>query len=109
MKVAIVVYLDEEPSQTENVAPSGGTVAAEHFHKIHGPVNSVNVSAYNINTFKGFLGALVFFTDGAEQSASVHEGDRGKVIAVHSGYSYEAKSNVEFMIGKSTPPTPANV
>jgi hypothetical protein len=95
-----------------------GAVAAEQFHKIHGPVNSVNVYtgkvtavgedyiAYDINTFKGFSGALVFLTDGAEQSASVHEGDLGKVIAVHSGYSYGATSNFGFMIGKSTPPTP---
>jgi hypothetical protein len=113
MKVAIAAYLDEEPSPAESC-----TIAAEHFQKIHGPVNTVNVYtgtvtavgedyiAYNINTFKGFSGALVFLTDGAEQSASVHEGDLGKVIAVHSGYSYGVTSNVGFMIGKSTPPTP---
>jgi hypothetical protein len=93
---------------------------AEQFHTTHGPANRVNVYtgkitavgddyiAYNINTFKGFfLGALVFLTDGAEQSASVAPEDLGKVvIAVHAGYSYGATSNVGFMIGKSTPPTP---
>jgi hypothetical protein len=104
MAIAIAVYLDEEPSQAENVAPSDATVAAEQFHTTHGPANRVNVYtgkitavgddyiAYNINTFKGFLSALVFLTDGAEQSASVAPEDLGKVvIAVHAGYSEGGK------------------
>jgi V8-like Glu-specific endopeptidase len=59
--------------------------------------------AYNINTFKGFSGALVFLADGAEQSASVKQEDLGKVLAVHAGYNYGVSSNIGFMIGKSNP------
>jgi hypothetical protein len=124
MKVAIAVYLDEVPSQAMNVAPSAGMVTTDQLHNSHGPSNCVNVYtgkitavgddyiAYNINTFKGFSGALVFLSDEREQSASLRQEDLGKVIAVHAGYSSGLSSNIGFMIGKPnpppTPPTPTS-
>jgi hypothetical protein len=111
-KVATAVYLDEVPPS----APDAGNVSAEEVGLICGPGDRVNIYtgevtyvgqdhvAYNINTFKGFSGAVVFLVDGAEQSASVRQEDLGKVIAVHVGYDSGSDSNIGFKIGKSSPP-----
>jgi hypothetical protein len=115
-KVAIAVYLDEVPPFAGNVVTDAGNVSAEEVVLICGPVDSVNIYtgevtyvgqdhvAYNINTFKGFSGALVFLVDGPEQSNFVQPAQFGKVIAVHAGYDSGSGSNIGFKITKSSPP-----
>jgi hypothetical protein len=104
------------PPSAGNVVPDAGNVSAEEVVLICGPVDRVNIYtgevtyvgqdhvAYNINTFKGFSGALVFLVAGPEQSNFVQPAQFGKVIAVHAGYDSGSDSNIGFKITKSSPP-----
>jgi hypothetical protein len=106
-KVAIVIYSENGATPDSALAPPGYT--QEELERIYGKANQINILTgvitevgpdyicYNINTFGGCSGAVVFLLD-KEQPDSVKPRDWGKAIAVHIGPHPSSRSNMAFLL-----------
>jgi hypothetical protein len=107
MKVAIADYLYLDGGAGNVARPNAGNVAAEELGFFCSPAElGKHHVSYNINTFKGFPGALVFLVDGLRQSTSVPPGNMlERSLQYTRGITAGPIRTFGFKIGKSSPPS----
>jgi hypothetical protein len=109
-KIAIVVYSENGVTPESASVPSG--YSQDELERIYGKAKQINILTgkithvgpdricYDINTFGGCSGAIVFLLD-TDQPDSVRPEDFGRAIAVHSGPHPSASGNMAFLLSAS--------
>lgn len=119
--IAVVFTPESKPTNHSIVGAEGGSkhLADAVLVSVFGEPNAINIYTgkityasegakhieYDINSFTGCSGAVVFLLDGEGQHDSVQQCDYGKAIAVHAGaHPVLLKRNIGFLLSNVMQP-----